>query len=419
MERYIGVIDCNNFFVSCERLFRPDLKTRPVVVLSSNDGCVVARSNEVKALGIPMGVPYFKVKGELAAANTAIFSSNFALYRDISRRVMQVLRQELPEVEPYSVDEAFFAVPAREVEELEAIAQRVKAAVGQWVGVPVSIGIARTKTIAKYAVEVEKRGSGVCVLIGDAWRERTPTIPVGEVWGIGRNLSARFQSHGVATVADLLAADPSRIDRLFGVVGLRTQAELQEVVAYPVGGSAALPKSIMSTRSFKRATHDRAVVEDALAYHVGQVAAELREVGLAAGYLQVIARPSRHGDWVLATGSAERLLPEPSSDTRVLLGQAIELLGTFFDPRVPYQKAGVVVGALRDASQAQETLFPSKRAAQEDLLLMRTIDSLNDRLGKGTVVIGSRGKQAVWEAHHERLSPHYTTHWGHLASVKA
>lgn len=412
---YVGLVDCNNFFVSCERLFRPDLAGKPVVVLSSNDGCIVARSKEVKDLGVPMGVPYFKVKGELAAAGATIFSSNFTLYRDISARVMEVLRATVANAEQYSVDEAFFTLPDAPHETTHEELVRVKRAVETQVGVPVSVGAARTKTIAKCATERAKAGVGTELLVGEEWQQAARTYPLPEVWGIGGRTAQRMREIGLTTVADLLAADRQFIHDEFGVAGARLRAELSEMRTH---GRARdeLQQSIMSTRSFRTSTEDRTVIEDAIAYHVAHVAEELREIGASAGVVRVLIRPSRHGEWVLRGGTAAVVLTIPTDDTRVILREALVLVRQLFEPGVPYKKAGVVLSGIVPRATVAPSLFATPSSVSE---LFSAIDTLNDRFGPETVSIGRTGREDRWQPSKEHVSPRYTTSWSEIRTVMA
>ena len=415
--QYVGLIDCNNFFVSCERLFRPDLRTKPVVVLSSNDGCIVARSREVKEAGIPMGIPYFKVKKELTDLQTVIFSSNFPLYRDISTRVMHMLEKEVGSIEQYSVDEAFFTIDA--CMNIEKEMARIRTSIECSVGVPISVGVARTKTIAKYASEIAKKSVGVCFLEGRKWQEMTKEVSVHEIWGIGRQTSQKMREKGIHTVADLLATDRSRIDTLFGIEGLRKLDALSEKQINSSRADAG-QKSIMSTRSFSKTTHVRTDVEDALAYHVAHAAASLRKKGLMARYVHVLAHASRHGDWLLKQSTDEVILVEPTDDTRTLLKEALCLFRGFYNPEVPYKKAGVVLGGLIDVRYMQGQLFDQKLdAKQSSNKLMDTLDTINDRYGKETVTIGRVQSKDGWKTSRKHISPAYTTNWSQLATVKA
>jgi DNA polymerase V len=416
----IGLLDCNNFFVSCERLFRPDLQKKPVVVLSGNDGCVVARSNEVKDLGVPMGVPYFQVREVLTKAGATAFSSNFTLYRDISRRVMQTLADVVDTTEVYSIDEAFFTLSVPD----EAIAREkltsIKARIEQRVGVPVSLGAAASKTIAKYASEKEKRGSGVCVLIGAAWEHEQATVLLSDVWGIGRRLAERFRDHQLSTVADVRAADRMRIAKLFGVAGCRLYDELGEQPVLRVGaGTSIAPKSTMSSRSFKTATTSQSVVSDAISYHVHQAAADIRSQGLQCRYLQVLARPSRHSDWVLRPGSAECILTIPTNDTRTLVQEALRLFDSFYDPTVPYKKAGVLLGWLNEEVMEQGDLFGATTAATTRRPVMEVFDQLNRKFGNDAVTIGRLPGAGAWAPARDWLSPRYTTNWAEVPKVQA
>ena len=418
--RLIGLLDCNNFFVSCERLFRPDLEHRPVIVLSGNDGCVVARSNEVKDLGVPMGVPYFQVRELLQKAQVTIFSSNFTLYRDISRRVMCSLSAVVDTIEPYSIDEAFFELEVANVVQATAVLTRIKTKIEQTVGVPVSVGAGMSKTIAKLASEKEKRGCGVCVLTGQTWVRERPLISLSSVWGVGGSLSRKFREQGLYTIGDLVTADRERVAALFGVVGCRLYDELSQTPVHQVAREhTSTQKSIMSTRSFRVASNDKRVVRDALAHHVQHVAAELRALNLTCQSIQVIAQPSRHGDWVLEAGRAESMLPTPTNDTRELLQQTEFLLETFFNPEVPYKKAGVVVGQLRSLTMKQPGLFEESKKTEDDRSVMQVFDEINNKYGYKVMSIGQSAAAASWKPARDYISPRYTTNWNELVSVRA
>lgn len=413
--KYVGLLDCNNFFVSCERLFRPDLLKKPVVVLSSNDGCVVARSKEVKELGIPMGVPYFKVKQELKAAEVVIFSSNFPLYRDISERVMHALETEIGNVEQYSIDEAFFTFICESNSKAHATIERVKRTVEKQAGVPVSVGAARTKTIAKYAAERGKKGSGTSVLAGEDWFQESKDASIGDIWGIGGQTAKKMKEIGLHSVHDFLHTDRARVESIFGIVGVRLQDELNELPAHT--HQPSLQKSIMSTRSFKDNTKEMTVLADAIAYHVGHAAEELREINAHAQGLRVLIQPSRHGDWVLRGGTAEVMLVEPTSDTRVLLREAVKLLHSLFEAEVPYKKAGVVLTHITPAETASQSLF--SHGAKDTSPLYVAIDELNNRYGSGTLTIGRIERDTKWKPSRAHVSPCYTTSWDELATVVA
>lgn len=415
---YIGVIDGNNFFVSCERLFRPDLLRKPVLVLSSNDGCVVARSQEVKDMGISMGVPYFQIKDMLKKSNVTVFSSHFTLYRDISTRVFSVVKRELPNKQQYSIDEAFFTLEAESVTAAESELRRIKRLVEQEVGIPVSIGLAATKTQAKYANRVAKKTGGVTIFTPKTWQEMTGDVALSELWGVGRHMIVRYRAAGLLTVNDLLAAPHPRVDALFGIVGLRLQAELAGQVMYPVEQHSTAQKSIMSSRSFENTTTKLAVVKDAIAYHIRQATEELRGLGLQAGALSVSIRPSRHGDYVLRGGSLQVFLTTPTVDTALLLKTASSLVEKLFEADVPYKKAGIVLGELTTTGVIQASLFTESEESTGATRLMKTIDGLNAKFGRGMVQLGRHTATETWSAKRADLSPAYTTNWAMVPVVK-
>ncbi len=409
----IGLLDCNNFFVSCERLFRPDLKGKPVVVLSSNDGCVVARSQEIKDIGVPMGVPYFQIKDTLNKHRATTFSSHFALYRDISRRVFAVMRSELDQVEQYSIDEAFFLV----TEDPEGTARRVKQAVEKAVGIPVSVGVAPTKTLAKFANREAKRGKGVHVFDTANWAELAPTVALSQIWGVGGQLEKRYASHGMRAVGDLLQADQARIQQLFGVGGVRLQRELSGKMVFALHEKHEPQQSIMSSRSFPGTVTDQAVLADAVAYHVRHAAADLRAQAQVTGHVRVSIYPSRHGDFVLRGGTKEAILTAPTNNTLTLLNVAHTLLEELYEPDVPYKKAGVTFLELGPAEGVTGTLF-APDTTPVNARLMAVVDQLNQHSGREVVLLGSRLKGDRWQARSEVRSPAYTTRWSDIATVK-
>jgi DNA polymerase V len=413
-NHWIGVLDCNNFFVSCERLFRPDLLGKPVVVLSSNDGCVVARSQEIKDMGIAMGVPYFQIKDILNKACATTFSSNFPLYRDISRRVIQVMRSELETVEQYSVDEAFFVTDSNP----ELISRQLKLAVEKLVGIPVSVGIARTKTQAKFASTLAKKSDGICVLDESGWTGLIGTVLLSKIWGVGGQLEMKYKQNGLLTVADLLAVDRSRVARIFGSGGVQLQSELNGQSVLLVKKRMALQQSVTSSRSFAKTTTEKAVLADAVAYHVRQVAADLRAQGLETKSIRVSIQPSRHGDFVLRGGSKEAVLPVTTANTIYLLQVANELLESIYEPSVPYKKAGVILTGLTAVGLGQQQLFETGTETKSDSL-MAVIDKLNSRKGKELVTLGSRLRTEEWRSRTDVPSPAYTTRWTDVVSVQA
>lgn len=413
----IGLMDCNNFFVSCERLFRPDLARRPVAVLSSNDGCVVARSQEVKDLGILMGVPYFKVRELCEKENVTFFSSNFTLYRDISARVMQLLREEVDACQLYSIDEAFFTVPDTiDPKRLHTIRDRIL----REVGIPVSIGVGKTKTIAKCAGDVAKRESGVHVFDDEAWVRAAEEISCGTVWGIGRQTSAKLRELGIEDARAFMELDRAFVEKTFGVGGVRLQMELKGTSVNPVSNDESeLQKSITSTRSFARETTDLTVLESAITHHLTHVAEKLRARGVCAGRIAVVAQPNRFGDYALRRSTRDAVLTVPSDDTTTLLTEALRLLRELHEPGVPYKKAGVLLGDITPRAAISQSLFNTDTTHEERSTLDEVTDMLNARFGTRAVQRGTLRGGGQWAASAALRSQEYTTRWGSIRTVKA
>jgi DNA polymerase V len=414
---YIGVIDCNNFFVSCERLFRPDLVGKPVMVLSSNDGCVVARSQEVKDIGVMMGVPVFQIKDIIKDNGIVTFSSHFALYRDISSRVFTVVKTLLPTREIYSIDEAFFTISADSKEDLEIELRRIKIEIERQVGIPVSLGVAATKTQAKYANRLAKKAGGVIVLEDSDWTKLVPTIPLQNIWGVGGKLERRYKEAGLRTVADLINCPKPRVGTLFGITGLRLQSELAGTPVYKLAEAHAPQQSIMSSRSFEKNVTELAVIKDAVAYHVRQVVSELRHLRLKTKYITVTLGTSRHGDYLLRGGSLTLENMAPTDDVVVLLKEAFKLVDSLYEPEVPYKKAGVYIGGFSPKTIVQQSLFSDEVEVQTNPI-NELLDSFSARYGSDAVTIGTQTKERRWQSKSEQKSPAYTTRWSDLAVVK-
>lgn len=421
----IGLMDCNNFFVSCERLFRPDLVNKPVAVLSSNDGCIIARSQEVKDLGVPMGIPYFEVKDLCKKHDVTLFSTNLTLYRDISARVMSALRSEFAACEVYSVDEAFFDVPDTITpEELALIRSRII----QKTGIPVSIGVAATKTRAKVAGRIAKGNglraksatAGVCILTEELWKETIQGLSCGSIWGIGRQTSAFLSQSRIQTVADLLKQDPTFIRQSLGVVGERLCLELRGTPAYTLGESFEIEQeSYTSTRSFALPVREKTVLLSALGYHVAHVAEKLRTDACVASKITIIAQGSRHGAYTLRQGIESTVFTIPTNDTITLTKEVSKLLDTLYDPEIPYKKAGVVLSGIRPTGVVSGSLFGESTFEINTKKLNTVTDLLNKKFGSGTVRSGVTLGAEKWKTRRTRISNEYTTRWSEIATVKA
>lgn len=414
---YIGVIDCNNFFVSCERLFRPDLVGKPVMVLSSNDGCVVARSQEVKDIGVTMGVPIFQIKDIIKDNGIVTFSSHFALYRDISSRVFKVVKTMLPVMEIYSIDEAFFSIESDNKKDLEHDLKWIKKEVERLVGIPVSLGVAATKTQAKYANRLAKKAGGVVVLDDEDWVKLAPLIALQNIWGVGGKLELRYKAAGISTVADLLACTKTRVSSLFGICGLRLQSELAGTVVHSVSSKYSTKQSIMSSRSFEKKVLDKAVVKDAVAYHVRQVVAELRHLNLKTSQIAVTLGTSRHGDYLLRGGTLKVENLDPTDDVVLLLRETMALVDKFYEPDVPYKKAGVYIAGFSAKAITQQSLFAETQTAVINPI-SKILDEFNVKYGNDFVTVGQQTKGRLWQSKSEQKSPAYTTQWSEIAIAK-
>ncbi|OGT87747.1 MAG: DNA polymerase V subunit UmuC [Gammaproteobacteria bacterium RIFOXYA12_FULL_61_12] len=418
-----ALIDGNNFYVSCERVFNPALEGRPVVVLSNNDGCAVARSNEVKALGVKMGTPWFQMKGLAKQHGIIALSSNYALYADMSNRMMAVLGQFSPEQEVYSIDECFLGLSGFRHRDLSQYGQEMCQRVRQWIGVPVCVGIAETKTLAKLANHCAKKelagAEGVCDLTNMREREKSrlfSSITVGEIWGVGPRLSQRLLERGIASVEALRTADPKTIRREFSVVLERTLMELNGHSCLELEEAAPNKQQIISSRSFGAYVHDLQPLKEAVATYIGIAAEKLRSQGSMAGMVQVYIRTNPHKeDHPQYQRGITIPLPEATDDTLELIRIAHWGLKRIFRPGFAYQKAGVALMNLAGKETVQLSLFSTNR---RDGRLMQVMDRINAEWGRGALHSAAEGLQKDWRMKRERMSPAYTTQWDQLAEAR-
>lgn len=414
----IALVDCNNFYVSCERVFNPKLRDRPTVVLSNNDGCVIARSNEAKALGIAMGVPFFQCRDLIAKNGVAVCSSNYALYGDMSARVMEVLRMECPAVHVYSIDESFVDM---DIPDPPAFAYSLRQKILQWVGIPVSIGIAPTMTLAKVANSVAKKGDGVASLVEPADIHAVlQDLPVEKVWGIGRRLSARLQEHGISTAWDLTQADEQWVRREMSVVGLRTVLELKGSPCISLDDAPQPKQSICTSKSFSHAITDRDELHEALAAYTSRAAEKLRKQKSLAAHIAVFAVPRpEFGGRAMHHDQLGLVLPEPTSYTPLLLRYGREALDRLWRSGTAYKKIGVILSGIIPEMQYQKDLFErSPLSVEKQNKVMALMDQLNKKCGKKALRMASEGLEQEWQMKRERLSPRYTTQWLEIIRVK-
>ena len=391
-----ALVDGNNFYVSCERVFNPKLEGKPVVVLSNNDGCAVARSAEVKALGVKMGTPWFQMKDLARKHGIIALSSNYELYADLSNRMMSLLGRFSPDQEIYSIDECFLGLEGFHHYDILSYGQEIRQTVKQWIGIPVCVGVAPTKTLAKLANHCAKKNlagsEGVCdlgCLSPTALSSLFSKIPVGEVWGVGRRLSAQLGERGIASVEDLRTANAKILRREFSVVLERTIAELNGISCLAMEDAVPNKQQIMSSRSFGQYVYDLEPLKEAVASYIAIAAEKLRSQGSRAGMVQVYIRTNPHKENVPQYQRGLMVsLPEPSDDTLRLTKVALWLLKKIYLPGYAYQKAGVALLDLSEAGTVQLNLFSKNR---DNLRLMQVMDRINAVWGRDTLHSAATG----------------------------
>lgn len=424
-----ALVDCNNFYVSAERVFNPKLEDRPVVVLSNNDGCAVARSAEAKALGIQMGEPWFQLKPLVKRHGLIGLSSNYTLYGDMSARVMQVLRTFTPDVEVYSIDESFLRLERmRQLWPcLSVMGQAIRTQVRQWTGIPVCVGIGPTKTLAKLANHIAKKNAqfnGVFDMTTYPERELASllsAIDVSEVWGVGRRIAAKLDAMNIRSVEDLRWAPAKGIRLHFSVVLERTVAELQGISCLALEDVAPPKKQIVSSKSFGRMVMTYDELGEALSTYVSRAAEKLRVQKSVAGALQVFVMTNvfRETDPQYSNGMVIPL-PNPTNDTLKLVAAALYGLKRIYKPGYAYKKCGVMLMDLSPQHQRQASLFSQvDDIARHSDTLMSVLDSINARYGRDTLIVAAAGTHRGWAARAENKTPYYTTRWTELPKAWA
>lgn len=408
------LFDCNNFFASCEQVFRPDWRNRPLVVLSNNDGCVVSRSREAKAAGIAMGEPYFKCRERLERIGGIVCSGNFALYNDLSERVMRILEDSLPETQQYSIDEAFGVVD--DERDWVPFCRTLRRRIARWTGITVSVGIAPTRTLAKLANERAKKDERFGgVLAFDSPETALPFLedtPLEDVWGIGRRLAPRLRGLGFRTAADVARADLQRLRRSFGVHGERLALELRGLPCVDEEAAETERTQVMVSRTMKEGIRDVATLRDALSRFTEKAGRILRSEGLMASEVYVVLRTSRYEQADrLTCDSAGTNLPFPSDDTRVFLRAATELLDRLFREGYDYRKLGVLLMGLQRADTVQPTFEHPEVATSP---LMNVLDRL--QAAGHRIHFASSSDKPLW--HNAHVGPAYTTRWEDLPDAR-
>jgi len=422
MSPVFALVDCNNFYASCERVFQPKLAGQPIVVLSNNDGCVVARSHEAKALGIAMGVPEFQIRPVLLAHRVQVFSSNYRLYGDLSQRVMETLEQFSPDLEIYSIDEAFLSLTGFERRNLTDYGRQIRRTVKQWTGLPVSVGLAETKTLAKLANRIAKRTpdtDGVFDLLTCQDRDALlGRVPVEEVWGIGPSYARLLAQHGITTALQLREADAHWIRRHMGVVGVRVVTELSGHSCLDLESCRPPTQGITCSRTFGRSVCTLAEMEEAVSTYVTRVAEKLRGEALAATVLTVFVTTNAFTEEPQYRNSVTCELPVGTDTTSALIRAGLKGLRRIYRDGYRYKKAGVMVTALVPVSQVQPDLFDQQDRPRSKRL-MAALDAVNARWGSGTVQYAASGLTNAWQRQSHRRSPACTTNWAELPVVHA
>jgi len=414
-----ALVDCNNFYASCERLFRPDLRHRPVAVLSNNDGCIVARSQEVKDLGIKTGTPVFKVMALLKKHQVQIFSSNYTLYGDISARVMQTLENFAPDLEIYSIDEAFLDLSG--FADVVTYGHKIRTTVYQHVGIPVCVGIAPTKTLAKlanYAAKKYPATAGVVDLSAPTRQQKLLAItPVAEVWGVGHKHTQSLTDRGINTALDLANLDRRQLRRHYSVVLERTVRELNGESCIDLDNAPAAKQQIVCSRSFGTRITDYAQLRETICEFVARAAQKLRTEQQLARHVTIFIRTSAfNANEPHYANSATGKLSYPSCDTRDLLALSSTLLDSIYRADYRYAKAGVILGDFCSANRRQLDLFNQPANEPHSAQLMQAIDAINLRT-QGKVWFGGQRPVQDWFMTRELVSPAYTTRWDCLPLV--
>lgn len=418
-----ALVDCNSFYCNCERLFRPDLREKPVVVLSNNDGCLIALTPEAKALGFSMGEVFFQVEQRLRQQQVAVFSSNYTLYSDISQRVMGTLESVVPRIDQYSIDEAFVPFDAVLAAQPEAVGWEMHNRVAKWVGMPVRVGIGPTRTLAKLANHWAKKKSRVFRLSPGTpeFEDILEATPTGDIWGIGRRQAKKLLLHGISNARQLRDLDLDRALRLLTVVGQRTVYELRGFPCIMLDTSPLPRKTLVSSRSFGRRTSRREELAEALAMHAAIAGQRLRAENMVASAISVWCETSRHMEepYHCIRGTAH--LPLPTNNTASLVQAAWSALTGCYQPGHGFMKGGILLFGLAEEGNRQLTLLEAVQPAPEAKrrIIMQSLDRINDKYGRDTLHTAAQGKpDARWRMRRHKMSPYYTTRFEDFPRVK-
>jgi DNA polymerase V len=414
-----ALVDGNNFYVSCEKVFNPSLEGKPVIVLSNNDGCIISRSNEAKALGIKMAEPVFKRIDIIKQYNVAVFSSNYTLYGDMSNRMMKTLQTFSPEIEIYSIDEAFLNLQGIACD-YKKYGNQIREMVLKHIGIPVGVGIASTKTLAKLANKIAKKQDGVFVIDSEQtrlWALRC--TPVGDVWGIGRQYAQKLQSMGVVTAYDFTLFSNEWIRRNLSIVGLRVKNELEGLANIPIQSLIEPKKSIATTRSFGKKLSDFGIISEAVSNHAVRCAEKLRYQKSISQFVTVFIHTDPFSEtekYIYKTFTIP--LEVASNSNNAIVHAALSGLKKIYQKGLLYKKAGVIVSGIVNETHVQGNLFDDPNHSRyKDI--SKIADQLNQRFGRDSVKLAVQGNSPEWKLKQQRLAPRYTTRWDELLKVKA
>lgn len=421
MREIFALVDCDNFYVSCERVFDPKLEGKPVVVLSNNDGCVVARSNEAKALGIKMAVPAFECKELFKKHKVQIYSSNYALYGDMSQRVMETLTQFTPNIEIYSIDEAFLSLAGFISKSLSSYAKDIKKTVKKWTGIPITVGIGPTKTLAKAAGKIAKRNSnydGVLDITGHPDLDQLlDSLDVEDVWGVGHQYKKLLNRGGIYTALQLKKAPLEWIKSKMTITGFLTVKELRGISCISLEEIPPAKKGIMCSRSFGRSVDSLAELKEAIATYASRAAEKLRQQRSVTSFTQVFLMTSLFTDEHPYVNTSSARLPVATSNTPDLITYSIRCLEKIYKSGYKYKKAGVVFNGIIPEDKIQLHLFQRPNLLKNQKL-MRTIDLVNAKWGSDTIYYASSGVMKGWKMRQSKISPRFTTRWDEILLVR-
>ena len=413
-----ALVDCNNFYVSCERVFRPDLNNKPVVVLSNNDGCIVSRSNEVKRLGIKAGTPLYQVRKDLDSIGATTFSSNYTLYGDLSSRVMEILSGCSPDIEVYSIDEAFLDLTNILFKNgIEDYVKDIKDKILMWVGIPTGIGVAPTKTLAKIANNYAKKNDGILVVLEKKEIDKLLEItPVNEIWGVGRKTAPKLNNIGIFNAKQLADTEQNILQKKFNINIARTALELNGIEAINEDNTPTSSKSISSSRTFSQQVSNLRELKEAIGTFTSIAAKKLRKEGLLAKSITVYLRTNRHNKNIYQQHESITKEVPATNSTKELIKASTSAIEVLFKNDIPYSKCGVTLNHLISENNVETDLFTETKP--KPCKLSNTIDEINKKMGNNCLFFLGNGIKQNWRMRSDNCSPKWTTSWEELLKVK-